>query len=142
MRASDPRCALLSGKNGGGRQDPLYIARRMVVFASEDIGMAQPTALVVANEVFRFARRLVFLNARKTWPTELLLSSRQKDRSAYNAYIEALLTLKSTEFARSNENQKSRNKTHERGRLRRRVRKYDTESYLPEKLKGKKYFKR
>src|SRR5919204_4098271 len=34
-------------------EDPLFIARRMVIFASEDIGMAQPTALVVANEVFR-----------------------------------------------------------------------------------------
>ncbi len=34
-------------------EDPKFIARRMVVFASEDIGLAQPTALVVANEVFR-----------------------------------------------------------------------------------------
>ncbi|KKS23942.1 MAG: AAA ATPase central domain protein [Microgenomates group bacterium GW2011_GWC1_41_8] len=33
-------------------EDPLFIARRMVIFASEDIGMAVPTALVVANEVF------------------------------------------------------------------------------------------
>ena len=34
-------------------EDPLFIARRMVVFASEDVGLAQPTALVVANAVFR-----------------------------------------------------------------------------------------
>ena len=34
-------------------EDPKFIARRMVIFASEDIGMALPTALVVANEVFR-----------------------------------------------------------------------------------------
>src|SRR3989344_6718684 len=34
-------------------EDPLFIARRMVIFASEDIGMAVPTALVVANEVFK-----------------------------------------------------------------------------------------
>src|SRR3989344_4481358 len=34
-------------------EDPLFIARRMVVFASEDIGLAQPTALVGANAVFR-----------------------------------------------------------------------------------------
>lgn len=34
-------------------EDPLFIARRLVIFASEDIGMAQPTALVVANAVFR-----------------------------------------------------------------------------------------
>jgi len=34
-------------------EDPLFIARRMVIFASEDIGLAQPTALVVANEIFK-----------------------------------------------------------------------------------------
>jgi len=34
-------------------EDPKFIARRIVIFASEDIGVAQPTALVVANAVFR-----------------------------------------------------------------------------------------
>src|SRR5688572_7435954 len=34
-------------------EDPKFIARRMVIFASEDVGLAQPTALVVANAVFR-----------------------------------------------------------------------------------------
>lgn len=54
MRASDPNAALyyLARMVEAG-EDPLFIARRMVVFASEDIGMALPTALVVANEVFR-----------------------------------------------------------------------------------------
>jgi putative ATPase len=54
MRASDPDAALyyLARMVAAG-EDPLFIARRMVIFASEDIGMAQPTALVVANEVFR-----------------------------------------------------------------------------------------
>lgn len=54
MRASDPDAALyyLARMIEAG-EDPLFIARRMVIFASEDIGMAQPTALVVANEVFQ-----------------------------------------------------------------------------------------
>ncbi len=54
MRASDVDAALyyLARMVQAG-EDPLFIARRMVIFASEDIGMAQPTALVVANEVFR-----------------------------------------------------------------------------------------
>ena len=54
MRASDVDAALyyLARMVDAG-EDPLFIARRMVIFASEDIGMAQPTALVVANEVFR-----------------------------------------------------------------------------------------
>lgn len=54
MRASQPDAALyyLARMVEAG-EDPKFIARRMVIFASEDIGMAQPTALVVANEVFR-----------------------------------------------------------------------------------------
>jgi putative ATPase len=54
MRASKPDAALyyLARMIEGG-EDPKFIARRMVIFASEDIGLAQPTALVVANAVFR-----------------------------------------------------------------------------------------
>jgi putative ATPase len=54
MRASQPDSALyyLARMLASG-EDPLFIARRMVVFASEDVGMGLPTALVVANEVFR-----------------------------------------------------------------------------------------
>jgi len=54
MRASDVDAALyyLARMVQAG-EDPCFIARRMVIFASEDIGMAQPTALVVANEVYR-----------------------------------------------------------------------------------------
>lgn len=54
MRASQADAALyyLSRMLEAG-EDPKFIARRMVIFASEDIGLAQPTALVVANEVFR-----------------------------------------------------------------------------------------
>ncbi len=54
MRASQPDAALyyLARMIVSG-EDPKFIARRMVIFASEDIGLAQPTALVVANAVFR-----------------------------------------------------------------------------------------
>lgn len=54
MRASNADAALyyLARMVAAG-EDPLFIARRMVIFASEDIGLAQPTALVVANAVFR-----------------------------------------------------------------------------------------
>src|SRR3989344_4857083 len=54
MRASQPDAAIyyLARMVEAG-EDPLFIARRMVIFASEDIGLAQPTALVVANTVFR-----------------------------------------------------------------------------------------
>lgn len=54
MRASKADAALyyLARMIESG-EDPKFIARRMVIFASEDIGLAQPTALVVANDVFR-----------------------------------------------------------------------------------------
>ena len=54
MRASRPDAALyyLARMIDAG-EDPKFIARRMVIFASEDVGLAQPTALVVANAVFR-----------------------------------------------------------------------------------------
>jgi len=54
MRASRPDAAMyyLARMLDAG-EDPKFIARRMVIFASEDIGLAQPTALVVANAVFR-----------------------------------------------------------------------------------------
>lgn len=53
MRASKPDAAMyyLARMLEAG-EDPKFIARRMVIFASEDIGLAQPTALVVANAVF------------------------------------------------------------------------------------------
>ena len=53
MRASRPDAAMyyLARMLESG-EDPKFIARRMVIFASEDIGIAQPTALVVANAVF------------------------------------------------------------------------------------------
>src|ERR1043166_1298462 len=54
MRASKPGAAIyyLARMIESG-EDPKFIARRMVISASEDIGLAQPTALFVANEVFR-----------------------------------------------------------------------------------------
>ena len=54
MRASQPDAALyyLARMIESG-EDPKFIARRMVIFASEDVGMKDPMALVIANEVFK-----------------------------------------------------------------------------------------
>jgi len=59
MRGSDPDAALywLARMLTGG-EDPLYIARRIVRFASEDIGLADPTALMMANEAMNTYRFL------------------------------------------------------------------------------------
>jgi len=72
-------------------QDPLYISRRMVVFASEDVGMAQPTALVVANEVFRACETIGYPECAINLAHGVTyLALAKKDRSAYNAYFAAV----------------------------------------------------
>ena len=72
-------------------EDPLFIARRMVVFASEDIGMAQPTALVVANAVFRACETIGYPECQENLAHGVAyLCKCKKDRSAYNAYFKAL----------------------------------------------------
>jgi len=72
-------------------EDPKFIARRMVVFASEDIGLAQPTALVVANAVFEAVQSIGYPEAQINLAHgTAYLCSAKKDRSAYEAYFKAV----------------------------------------------------
>lgn len=92
MRASDPDAALyyLARMVNAG-EDALFIARRMVIFASEDIGMAQPTALVVANEVFKACETIGYPEAQINLAHgTVYMALAPKDRSAYEAYFKAL----------------------------------------------------
>ena len=92
MRASDVDAALyyLARMVAGG-EDPKFIARRMVVFASEDIGLAQPTALVVANAVFRAVEMIGYPEAQINLAHgTAFLARAKKDRSALEAYSRAL----------------------------------------------------
>lgn len=76
-------------------EDPKFIARRMVIFASEDIGVAVPTALVVANEVFRAVETVGLPEAQINLAHgATYLAQCKKDRSAYNAYFSALEDVK------------------------------------------------
>ncbi|MEK7618423.1 MAG: replication-associated recombination protein A [Patescibacteria group bacterium] len=91
MRASQPDTALyyLARMVEAG-EDPLFIARRMVIFASEDIGLAQPTALVVANAVFRACETIGYPECAINLAHGVAyLSQAKKDRSAYAAYLSA-----------------------------------------------------
>lgn len=86
MRASDPNAALyyLSRMIESG-EDPKFIARRMVIFASEDIGMAQPTALVLANEVFRAVETIGYPECAINLAHGVVyLATAKKDRRAYD----------------------------------------------------------
>ncbi|MFC1653674.1 replication-associated recombination protein A [Patescibacteria group bacterium] len=87
MRASNPDAAVyyLARMVAAG-EDPLFIARRMVVFASEDIGQSQPTALVVANEVFQACQNIGYPECAINLSHGVIyLAKAKKDRSSYNA---------------------------------------------------------
>ena len=144
MRASQPDAALyyLARMIDSG-EDPKFIARRMVIFASEDIGLAQPTALVVVNDVFR-AVEIIGLPecAINLAHGVVYLCQCKKDRSAYNAFMEAMEDVKKhgnlpiplmlRNAVTNLMEELNYGKDYE---------KYSKESFLPEKLKGKKYLK-
>ncbi|MDP4007516.1 MAG: replication-associated recombination protein A [bacterium] len=144
MRASQPDAALyyLARMIDAG-EDPKFIARRMVIFASEDIGLAHPTALVVANAAFR-AVEIIGLPecAINLAHAVAYLCECKKDKSAYNAYFEAVEDVK--EYGNLPVPLKIRNaptklmKDLDYGKG---YEKYTKEDLLPDKLKGRKYLK-
>lgn len=91
MRASDIDAAIyyLARMIDAG-EDPKFIARRMVIFASEDIGLAQPTALVVANAVFRAVEIIGYPECGINLVHGVAyLAQCKKNRSAYDALLAA-----------------------------------------------------
>lgn len=144
MRASQPNAALyyLARMINAG-EDPKFIARRMVIFASEDIGLAQPTALVVANAVFRAVETIGLPECGINLAHGVAyLSNCKKDRSSYDAYKTALDDAK--KYGNLPVPKKLRNA---HTSLMKEVgygenyEKYTKEDLLPNKLKGKKYLK-
>jgi len=126
-------------------EDPKFIARRMVIFASEDIGLAVPTALVVANAIFEAVHKVGYPEAQINLAHGVAyLCGCKKNRSAYNAYFAALADVKKwgnlpiplhlrnaptklmeeLEYGKGYEMYPDKNK-----------------SLLPDKIKNKKYFK-
>ena len=102
MRASQPDAALyyLARMIEAG-EDPKFIARRMVIFASEDIGMAQPTALVVANEIFKAVETIGLPECSINLAHGVVyLATAKKNRSAYDGFMSARLMLNNTAIYR------------------------------------------
>lgn len=146
MRASDANAALyyLARMVEAG-EDPLFIARRMVIFASEDIGLAQPTALVVANAVFEACRTIGYPECAINLAHGVAyLTECKKDRSSHDAYFEAVEDVK--KFGNLNIPLNVRNaptKLMKELGYGKAYEKYPKQGdYLPEKLKGKKYLKK
>ncbi len=142
MRASQPDAALyyLARMIDAG-EDPKFIARRMVIFASEDVGSAQPTALVVANSVFR-AVEIIGLPecAINLAQGTVYLSKCKKNRTAYNAYVAAMEDVKKYGnlsiplVLRNAPTSLMKDLDYGKG-----YEKYTKEDLRPDKLKGKKY---
>jgi len=155
MRASQPDAALyyLARMVEAG-EDPLFIARRMVVFASEDIGLAVPTALVVGNAVFRACETIGYPECAINLAHGVAyLATCKKSRASYDAYFAAVADVK--EHGTLPVPLKIRNAPTKLMKDLKYGKGYemypstklgtlgtgDKESYLPEKLKKKKYLK-
>jgi putative ATPase len=143
MRASQTDAALyyLARMIVAG-EDPLFIARRMVIFASEDIGVAVPTALVVANAVFRACETIGYPECQLNLAEGVAyLAGCKKSRAVNDGLMAAISDVK--EYGNLEIPLKIRNAptklmkdlSYGKG-----YNKYDTDSYLPDKLKNKKYF--
>ena len=98
IRGSDPDAAIywLARMVAGG-EDPKFIARRLVISASEDIGLANPNALLLANACFDALQKIGWPEGRIILAqATIYLASSQKSNSAYLAIDDALALVERT----------------------------------------------
>lgn len=124
-------------------EDPKFIARRLVIFASEDIGIANSNALLLANQVFRAVEIIGYPECQENLAHAVVyLALAPKDRSAYDAYMAALADVKQhgnlpiPMNLRNAQTKLMKEVGYGKG-----YEMYTDEDLLPEKLRGKKYFK-
>ncbi len=98
IRGSDPDAAIyyLARMIEGG-EDPVFIARRLVISASEDVGLANPNALLLANAAFDTVSKIGMPEGRiPLAEATVYLASSPKSNSAYNAINSALEYVRET----------------------------------------------
>lgn len=98
IRGSDPDAAIywLARMIEGG-EDPAFIARRLVISASEDIGLANPNAMLLANAAFDAVMKIGWPEGRiPLAEATIYLATSPKSNSAYNAINSALQLVKQT----------------------------------------------
>ena len=101
IRGSDPNASVyyLARMLDGG-EDPLFIARRLCILAAEDVGLANPNALLLANSCFQIVHTIGMPEARiPLAECTIYLASSAKSNSAYMAINEALAVAKETQMA-------------------------------------------
>ncbi len=156
MRGGDPDATLhyLARMLKAG-EDPMFIARRMVIFASEDIGNAQPTALVLATSAMQAVHMIGLPEAQLILAqTATYLSTAQKSIASTIGISEAMQDVEIDNLPeiplhlRNAANKVMKNLNYGKGHVRyawkeeRETGKKVNQDYLPDKLKGKKYYKR
>jgi len=98
IRGSDPDAAVywLARMIEGG-EDPKFIARRLVISAAEDIGLANPNALLMANQAFDAVNKVGWPEGRIILSeATIYLATSAKSNSAYNAINSAIAFVKQT----------------------------------------------
>lgn len=98
IRGSDPNAAVywLARMIEGG-EDPKFIARRLIISASEDIGLANPTALIMANNTFQAVQTIGFPEARIILSQcAIYLANSPKGNASYLAINKAQSLVKNT----------------------------------------------
>ena len=98
IRGSDPDAALYwMARMIEGGEDPQFIARRMVISAAEDIGLANPNALLLANAAFDTVMKIGWPEARiPLAECAVYLATSAKSNSAYLGIDSALATVRQT----------------------------------------------
>jgi len=148
MRGSDPDAAVywLARMVAGG-EDPKFIARRMLIFASEDVGMADPQALSVAAAAFKAAESIGWPEARINLAhAAIYLALAPKSNAAYVAIDEALRDIREGRAERVPDHLRDRHRPgaegyppylyphdHPGARV--------EQQYLPDGLVGKRYYR-
>ena len=143
MRGSDEKATLyyLARMLQAG-EDPKFIARRMVIFASEDVGLAQPTALVVANAVFAACQQIGYPEcAINLAHGASYLAGCAKNRTSYDALRSAQADISKTgNLPIPMELRNAPTKLMQKLGYGKDYEMYSKDSLLPDKLKNKKYF--
>jgi len=98
MRSSDPNASVYwTARMLEAGEDPLYVARRMLRFAAEDIGNADPQAVILANAVFEACDKIGMPECNvHLAQLAIYLARAPKDNSAYVAYSKASQDAKET----------------------------------------------
>jgi putative ATPase len=130
-----------------GGEDPKFIARRMIIFASEDIGLANPTALLLANETMQ-AVTFVGLPECKINLAECVtyLAKSKKDNSSYKAINSAILDVRKLGdldvplHLRNAHTKLDSEMGYGDGYIYPHDADDSKQQYMPDKLKGKRYF--